>query len=220
MKMFLGILLKCTLASEGTCLFGISLLKGLFVKQNQTKISQLPLDIITPIYLQWLMGTPGGFCILTTSWRKARLWSQIDPQKCAVCLAWRCWRKQRIWFYPWKCFKTQWAISPANKFPSLVAQMVKNLPTMWETWGRSLGQEDLLEKRIATHSSILVWRTPWTEEPGELQSMGSQSWTRPTTGQASQEAPHFYQLSPPPNLPSLTHSVSIYWAFILYQVLY
>ena len=80
MKMFLGILLKCTLASKGACLFGISLLKGLFVKQNQTKISQLPLDIISPIYLQWLTGTPGGFCILTTSWRKARLWPQINPQ--------------------------------------------------------------------------------------------------------------------------------------------
>ena len=50
-----------------------------------------------------------------------------------------------------------------------MAQMVKNLPAMWETWGRSLGQEDLLEKRIATHSSILVWRTPWTEEPGGLE---------------------------------------------------
>ena len=54
---------------------------------------------------------------------------------------------------------------------SLVAQTVKNLPTIWETWVRSLGWEDLLEKGIATHSSILARRIPWTEEPGELQSM-------------------------------------------------
>ena len=57
---------------------------------------------------------------------------------------------------------------------SLVAQSVKNLPAMQETWVRSLGQEDPLEKGMATHSSILAWRIPWTEEPGGLQSMGSQ----------------------------------------------
>ena len=52
--------------------------------------------------------------------------------------------------------------------------MVKNLPAVWETWVRSLGREELLEKELATHSSILVWSSPWTEEPGGLQSMGSQ----------------------------------------------
>ena len=57
---------------------------------------------------------------------------------------------------------------------SLVAQMVKRLPTMWDTWVQSLGQEDLLEKEMATHSSILAWKIPWREEPGRLQSMGSQ----------------------------------------------
>ena len=57
---------------------------------------------------------------------------------------------------------------------SLVAQVVKNLPTMQETQARSLGREDLLEKEVATHSSILACRIPWTEEPGRLQSMGSQ----------------------------------------------
>ena len=50
--------------------------------------------------------------------------------------------------------------------------MVKNLPAMEETQVWSLGQEDPLEKGMATHSSILVWRIPWTEEPGSLQSMG------------------------------------------------
>ena len=52
--------------------------------------------------------------------------------------------------------------------------MVKNLSTMRKTWVQSLGWEDLLEKGMATHSSILAWRIPWIEEPGELQSMESQ----------------------------------------------
>ena len=54
------------------------------------------------------------------------------------------------------------------------AQMVKNLPAVQETWVRSLGWEDPLEKGMATHSSILAWRIPWTEDPGKLQSMESQ----------------------------------------------
>ena len=53
-----------------------------------------------------------------------------------------------------------------------VAQMVKNLPAVWETRVGSLGQEDPLEKDMATHSSILAWEIPWAEEPGRLQSMG------------------------------------------------
>ena len=60
---------------------------------------------------------------------------------------------------------------------SLVAQMVKNLPVVWETWVRSLGQKDPLEKGRATYSSILAWRIPWTQEPGGLRSMPSQSRT-------------------------------------------
>ena len=55
-----------------------------------------------------------------------------------------------------------------------MAQMVKHLPTVRETWVQSLGREDLLEKEMATHSSILAWNIPWTEEPGRLQSMGLQ----------------------------------------------
>ena len=57
---------------------------------------------------------------------------------------------------------------------SLVTQRVKRLPAMWESWARSLGRKDPLEKEMATHSSILAWRIPWTEEPGGLQSTGSQ----------------------------------------------
>ena len=57
---------------------------------------------------------------------------------------------------------------------SLVAQLVNILPAMQETWVLFLGQEDPLEKGMATHSSILAWEVPWTKEPGELQSTGSQ----------------------------------------------
>ena len=72
---------------------------------------------------------------------------------------------------------------PANVFlttlllsalASLVAQMVKCLPSMWEIWVQSLGQKDPLEKEMATHSSTLAWKIPQTEEPGRLQSMGLQ----------------------------------------------
>ena len=59
-----------------------------------------------------------------------------------------------------------------------MAQTVKNLPAMKETWVQSLGWEDPLEKGMAAHSSVLAWRISWTEKPGGLQSMGSQSPTR------------------------------------------
>ena len=61
---------------------------------------------------------------------------------------------------------------------SLVAQTVKRLPAILKTWVQSLGWEDPLEKVMATHSSTLAWKIPWMEEPGRLQSMGSQSQTR------------------------------------------
>jgi len=55
-----------------------------------------------------------------------------------------------------------------------MVQMVKHLPAMWETQVRSLGWEDPLEKEMATHTSILAWKIPWTEEPGRLHPMGLQ----------------------------------------------
>ena len=70
---------------------------------------------------------------------------------------------------------TFFSIRPkAHQWASLVAQMVKNLPALLESWVRSLVWEDPLEKEMATHSSILAWRIPWTDEPGGLQSTGSQ----------------------------------------------
>ena len=64
------------------------------------------------------------------------------------------------------------------KGASLVAQMVKNPPAMWENWDQSLGWEDPLEEGMVTHSSILAWRIPWTGKPSRLQSMGLQSQTQ------------------------------------------
>ena len=58
---------------------------------------------------------------------------------------------------------------------SLIAQLIKNPPAIWETSVQSLGQEDPLEEEMVTHSSILVWEVPWTEEPGGLQATGSPS---------------------------------------------
>ena len=86
----------------------------------------------------------------------------------------------------YKTFRTmpgtaKYTIGDAYKRPwwtSLAAQTVKRLPTMRETRVQFLGWEDLLEKDMTTHSSTLAWGIPWTEGPGRLQSIGSQSWTR------------------------------------------
>ena len=75
--------------------------------------------------------------------------------------------------HPW-VGKTPCRRALQYSYVSLVAQMKKNLPAMQETWVQSLGGEDLQEKEMATHSSILAWRIPRTEEPGGLQSTGSQ----------------------------------------------
>ena len=68
--------------------------------------------------------------------------------------------------------KPQW-----KRISKRMYQMVKNPPAVWKTWARSLGWDDPLEEGMATHSSMLAWRIPGTEEPGRLQSMGSQSDT-------------------------------------------
>ena len=72
---------------------------------------------------------------------------------------------------PVKQGSSSWAPPPP---PPLVTQVIKPLPAIQQTWVQSLGQEDPLEEGMATQSSILGWRIPWTEEPGGLQSMGSQ----------------------------------------------
>ena len=74
-------------------------------------------------------------------------------------------------FFFWFCF---FKLPNIVDWASLVAQRVKHLPAMQETCVRFLGQEDPLEKEMATHSSTLAWKIPWTEKPGKLQSMGSQ----------------------------------------------
>ena len=75
---------------------------------------------------------------------------------------------------PEKTWRNLKCLSLSKKRASLVAQLVKNLPTMWETWVRFLGWEDPLEREMATHSSTIAWKIPWKEEPSRLQSMGLQ----------------------------------------------
>ena len=90
------------------------------------------------------------------------------------------WRKTKssCHWYQWNGPLTwswvAWMSSLFHAWASLVVQLVKNLPAVQETWVWSLGWEDPLEKEMATHSSTLAWRIPWTEEPGRPQSMGSQ----------------------------------------------
>ena len=104
------------------------------------------------------------------------------------------------------------AISSAETrgvYLSMVAQSVKNPPAIRETWVWSLGWEDLLEKGMATHSSMLAWKIPWTDEPGRLQSMGSQrvghDWATFTFTFS------YYSLSSFTNDWKSIHSANIYW---------
>ena len=91
---------------------------------------------------------------------------------------------------------------------SLVAQMVKNPPAMWKTWVRPLGWEDPLEEGTATHSSILAWRIPWTEEPSGPQSVGSRDWARLSTPIPGETDPHMrvpWLVGTPENGPKTSH---------------
>ena len=94
---------------------------------------------------------------------------------------------------------------------SMVVQTVKHLPAMQETWVQSLGQEDPLEKEMATHSSTLAWKIPWMEEPGGLQSMGSQR----SPGEGNGNPPQYYCLENPIDGGawwSTVHGVTKSWA--------
>ena len=87
-----------------------------------------------------------------------------------------------------------------------MAQRVKLLPTMWETWVRFLGREDPLEKEMATHSSILAWKIPWSEKPGRLPAMGSQR-----VGHDRATSLHNF-ITPPPHArtPHIPQSLNLY----------
>jgi len=105
------------------------------------------------------------------NWRKVVIWCDLYLQKHSfIQFSWNF-----LLFVAWlslnvRCFSN--LISPTLRMTSLVAQMVKRLSTMWEIRVRSLGWEDSLEKEMATHSSTIAWKIPWTEEHGRLQSMG------------------------------------------------
>ena len=111
-----------------------------------------------------------------------------------------------------------WSIFFSYTFAS--PQMVKHLPTMRETWVQSLGREDLLEKEMATHSSTLAWKIPWMEEPGRLQSMGSQRVRHDFTFTFTLPYPwrylpksKFQHMSSPWDISS--HELELRWLFLL-----
>ena len=103
---------------------------------------------------------------------KQKTWHQIDPRRHSFT-AW----EPNLGKRP--CTSSlgngcSFSYSEHSRMTKKVAQKVKNLPAIQETWVRALGQKDPLEKVVVTHSRILAWRIPWTKEPGGLQSMGSQ----------------------------------------------
>ena len=95
-----------------------------------------------------------------------------------------------------------------------MAQTVKRLSAMQETQVRSLGQEDPLEKEMATHSSILAWRIPWIQEPGRLQSTGSQSQTR-LSNFASLHLSQFTDEEPEHQGPIKSHTLRADWGLFV-----
>ena len=122
-----------------------------------------------------------GMCNITTDYMQKETW---DSSFFLVSQAFKRFQKhntififlalENIFFIKiYYCFNMHWV-----PMASLIAQSVKNLPAVLETWVRSLGREDPLEKEMVTHSRILAWRISWIEEPGRLQSMGSQDSDR------------------------------------------
>ena len=137
-----------------------------WILKNQVKFSYVinAIEIMSSEYL--ILGFPDG------SWR--RKWQPTPVLLPGESHGGR----SLIGYSPWGCKEsdtTEWLHTHTHTHThTQVVQMVKKPPAMQETWVRSLGWEDLLEKEMATHSSILAWRTPWTEEPDGLQSMGLQ----------------------------------------------
>ena len=122
----------------------------IYLNQNPNTMYTLHAVVIAPNFFFFFQSDlPLFLLIFLRSLTYGRYWFSC-PIQCPIC---------------WICLFA-WA--------SLVAQMVKNLPAMQETWVQSLGREDPPEKKMATHSSILAWRIPWTEESGGLWSMGLQ----------------------------------------------
>ena len=124
-----------------------------------------PAELLNPRKKLTSLASPalaGRFFITTATWIPWHIQGMYIVQRSGLCLY--------MVLFLCACLDSK----RTPKLYSLVTQMVKNLPAMRETRVLSLGQKDLLEKGMATHSSILAWRIPWTEEPGGLQFMGSQ----------------------------------------------
>ena len=131
------------------------LLEATCLHDRDRNISELISSQWQPFADKWCKeGVPGPLAELTL---RHVYWSVFPEFSCRIRLQSSIWKLANLCRLYW--------------LPYLVAQMVKNLPIIRETWIWSLGREDLLEKGMATYSSILAWRNPWTEEPGWLECM-------------------------------------------------
>ena len=154
--------------------------------KKQTKFSKLRgrkiwhtnmIREIPTCFLSFVTGTQ-TWCIL--KWREVS-WASPGSPRLTLSLKEPRHNTSQCILQPWSqeaCFQPRTYLKVLRWHEvSLVAQMVKKLYVMQDTWVQSLGWEDLLEKGMANHSSILAWRISWAEKPGDLQSMGSQSQT-------------------------------------------
>ena len=154
---------------------------GMVITEPLTNLSSLPLCVQCSLCIQYY-----GLNNIIDNWQISinllvaplKSWAVVllcDPLPGRETEAWFASPRQSLELNQAVRLQSPYASPLAHTFwTSPVAQTVKRLPTMWETWVRSLGQEDPLEKEMATHSSTLAWKIPGMEEPGGLQSMGSQ----------------------------------------------
>ena len=156
---FLGLQNHCSHEIKRHLLFGRKTMTNLY-----SIIKSRSITLPTDIYSQMII---------------AKWYSQSYGFSKKLCMVWEL-DHEEDWVPKNWCFWTMVLEKTLEKLSSLVAQRLKRLPAMQETWVRSLGQEDPLEKEMATHSSIFAWRIPWTEEPSGLQSTWSQGeyWRR------------------------------------------
>ena len=143
--------------------------RHLFAVQQQP-FTLLSLSAVRLALTEWLAGTQSSACRWSHGPSPASSYQLMLPRSPGVGAQPPGLDFSRFPLFPSASTHESWA--------SLIAQSVKNLPAMQQTWFWFLCWEDPLEKAMATHSHIVAWRIPWTEEPGGLQSMGSKSRTR------------------------------------------
>ena len=159
-------LLSLWLHSPSTVILEPKKIKSVTISALSPIICHKVMGLDVMIFVFWMLSFEPTFShFLSSSSRDFLVPLGFNPLEWYHVRIWGC------WYFSWQSW-FQVVIHPS--WHSLVAQRLNCLPAMWETWFRSLGWEDPLEKETATPSSILAWRIPWMEEPGGLQSTGSQ----------------------------------------------